>query len=84
MCHGHSQVAASQAGRDVMSRKGSGQAAGQEWLPLRLLRPAAAPFLSPSPLAAPALPPRLPATGRAASLTSHGPYAPGSPKGGFP
>lgn len=49
MCHGHCQVAGSQAGGAVMSGEGSGRAEGQERLPLRLLQ-AAAPFLSPCPL----------------------------------
>lgn len=66
MCHGHCQVAESQAGEAVMSGEGSGQAEGQEWLPLHLLQ-AAVPFLSPCPLKGAFLtsawagqPPRLP------------------------
>lgn len=70
MCHRHSQVAASQAGRAVMSGEGSGQAAGQERLPLRLLGPqllSCPPVLwrgpcltSPPPSRRPRLPPSLP------------------------
>lgn len=58
MCHRRCQVAGSQAGGAVMSGEGSGQAAGQKWLPVGLLQ-AAAPFLSPSSLRVLSLPRRL-------------------------
>lgn len=41
MCHGHCQVARSQASEAVMSGEGSGWAEGQERLPLHLLQAAA-------------------------------------------
>lgn len=88
MCHGHCQVAGSQAGGAVMSGEGSGRAQGQERPPLRLLRPAL-PFLSPSPLEGAFLAPsRLAGLPRRAlrppAFTSHAPSPPPPPHHSLP
>lgn len=88
MCHSHCQVAGSQAGGAVMSGEGSGQAAGQERLPLGLLQ-AAAPFRSPLlwrslPYLGAAQIPPPPKPSVLPPFTSHAPCAPLSPQGWFP